>query len=82
MDIKLTSKAFVLFYRDFRELEICFSLVYFPLLKLASEWKVLSPTRSSHNAIYHLRAVKMIELKPFKATTIEVAYAKRAMSKR
>ncbi len=30
----------------------------------------------------HLRAVQKIELKQFKATTIEVAYAKRAMSKR
>ncbi len=33
------------------------------------------------NEIYHLRAVQRIELKPFKTTTIEVAYAKRAMSK-
>ncbi len=39
-------------------------------------------SRSSSNAICHLRAVRSIELKPFKATTIEVAYAKRAMSKR
>ncbi len=30
----------------------------------------------------HLRAGQGIELKPFKAITIEVAYAKRAMSKR
>ncbi len=39
-------------------------------------------SRSNNNAICHLRAVQSIELKPFKATTIEVAYAKRAMSKR
>ncbi len=39
-------------------------------------------SRSSSNAICHLRAVQRIELEPFKATTIEVAYAKRAMSKR
>ncbi len=38
--------------------------------------------RSDCNAICHLRAVQRIELKPFKSTTIEVAYAKRAMSKR
>ncbi len=30
----------------------------------------------------HLRAVQRIELKPFKATSIEVAIANRAMSKR
>ncbi len=39
-------------------------------------------SRSNCNAICHLRAVQKIELKPFNATTIEVAYAKRAMSKR
>ncbi len=39
-------------------------------------------SRSNSNAICHLRAVQRIELKPFKATTIQVAYAKRAMSKR
>ncbi len=39
-------------------------------------------SRSSSNAICHLRAVGRIELKPFEATTIEVAYAKKAMSKR
>ncbi len=39
-------------------------------------------SRSSSNAICHLRAVQRIKLKPFKATTIEVAYAKRAMFKR
>ncbi len=39
-------------------------------------------SRSSCNAICHLRAVQRIELKPFKVTTIEEAYAKRAMSKR
>ncbi len=38
--------------------------------------------RSDINAICHLIAVQRIELKPFKATTIEVAYAKRAMSNR
>ncbi len=38
-------------------------------------------SRISCNAIYHLRAVKIIELKLFKATNIKVAYAKRAMSK-
>ncbi len=32
--------------------------------------------------VCHLRAVKRIEFKPFKTTTIEVAYAKRAMFKR
>ncbi len=36
-------------------------------------------SRSYSNAICHLRAVQRVELKPFK--TIEVAYAKRAMSK-
>ncbi len=36
---------------------------------------------SSCNAVRHLRAVKRIELKPFKVANIEVAYAKRAMSK-
>ncbi len=36
---------------------------------------------SSCNAIWHLRAVQTIELKQFKAATIEVAYAKRGMSK-
>ncbi len=40
------------------------------------------PSRSSSNAICHLRAVQGIELKSFKATTIEVAYAKRTMSRR
>ncbi len=39
-------------------------------------------SRSNCNAICHLRAVQRIELKLFKATTIEVAFAKRAMSKR
>ncbi len=39
-------------------------------------------SRSDCNAICHLRAVQRIELKPFEATTIEVTYAKRAMSKR
>ncbi len=39
-------------------------------------------SRSDCNAIFHLRTVQRIELKPFKATTIEVAYAKRAMSRR
>ncbi len=39
-------------------------------------------SRSNTNAICHLREVQRIELKLFKATTIEVAYAKRAMSKR
>ncbi len=39
-------------------------------------------SRSSSNAICHLRAVQRIELKPFKATTIKIADAKRAMSKR
>ncbi len=38
--------------------------------------------RSICNAICHLRAVQRIELKLFKATTIEVAFAKGAMSKR
>ncbi len=38
--------------------------------------------RSSSNAVCHLRAVQRIELKPFKARTIKVAYAKRAISKR
>ncbi len=37
---------------------------------------------SCSNAICHLRAVQRIELKLLKATTIEVASAKRAMSKR
>ncbi len=37
---------------------------------------------SFSNAICHLRAVQRIDLKQFKATTIEVAYAKRAISKR
>ncbi len=44
------------------------------------ELKQLS--RSYSNAICHLQAVQRIELKLLKATTIEVAYAKRAMSKR
>ncbi len=39
-------------------------------------------SRSSSIAICHLQPVQRIELKPFKATAIEVAYAKRAMSKR
>ncbi len=39
-------------------------------------------SRSNCNAICYLRAVQWIELKLFKATTIEVAYTKRAMSKR
>ncbi len=39
-------------------------------------------SRSSCNAICHLRTVQRIELKPFKAITIEVAYAKRVMFKR
>ncbi len=39
-------------------------------------------SRSSCNAICHLRAVKRIKLKPFKAGTIEVAYAKRALLER
>ncbi len=39
-------------------------------------------SKSSSNAICHFRAVKRFELKPFKATTIEVAYAKRVMSKK
>ncbi len=39
-------------------------------------------SRSSINDICHLRAVQRIELKLFKATTIEVAHEKRAMSKR
>ncbi len=39
-------------------------------------------SRSNCNAICHLQAVQRIELKLFKATTIEVAYAKKAMSKR
>ncbi len=43
------------------------------------ELKQLS--KSNCNAICHLRAVQRIELKPFKATTIKVALAKRAMSK-
>ncbi len=38
-------------------------------------------SRSSCNAICYLRAVKRIELKLFKAATIEVAYAERTMSK-
>ncbi len=38
-------------------------------------------SRSECNAICHIQAVQRIELKPFKATTIEVAYAKRAMSR-
>ncbi len=38
-------------------------------------------SRSSCNDVCHLREFQMIELKPFKATNIEVAYAKRAMSK-
>ncbi len=37
--------------------------------------------RSCSNAICCLRAVQKIELKPFKATTIKVAYVKIAMSK-
>ncbi len=39
-------------------------------------------SRSNSNAICHLQAVKRFELKLFKATIIEVAYAKRVMSKR
>ncbi len=39
-------------------------------------------SKSSSNVICHLRAVQRIELKPLKATTIEVAYAKSAISKR
>ncbi len=39
-------------------------------------------SRSNCNAICQLRAVQRIELNPFKATTIKVVYAKRAMSKR
>ncbi len=39
-------------------------------------------SRSNSNAICYLQTVQRIELKPFKATTIEIAYAKRAMSKR
>ncbi len=39
-------------------------------------------SRSDYNAICHLCVVQRIELKPFKATTIEVAYAKRAMPRR
>ncbi len=39
-------------------------------------------SRSNNNAICHHRSVQRIELKLFKDTTIEVAYAKRAMSKR
>ncbi len=38
-------------------------------------------SRRSCNAVCHLQAVQRIELKPFKAPTIEVAFAKRAMSK-
>ncbi len=34
------------------------------------------------NAICNIRAVQTVELKPFKTCTIEVAYAKRAMSKK
>ncbi len=37
-------------------------------------------SRSSSNAICHLRAVQRVQLKPFQTCTIEVAYAKRAMS--
>ncbi len=39
-------------------------------------------SRNDCNAICHLRAVQRIELKLFKAATIEIAYAKRAMSRR
>ncbi len=39
-------------------------------------------SRNSSNAICHLRAVQRIELKPFKATTIEVTYAKNGMGHR
>ncbi len=39
-------------------------------------------SRSYSNAICHLRAVQRVELKPFKTCTIEVAYAKIAMSKK
>ncbi len=39
-------------------------------------------SRSNIDAVCHLRAVQRVELKPFKACTIEVAYAKRAMSKK
>ncbi len=38
-------------------------------------------SRSSCNAVCHLRVVQRIELKRFKVATIKVAYAKRAMSK-
>ncbi len=38
-------------------------------------------SRSNCNAICHRRSVQRIELKPFKATTIEVGYGKRAISK-
>ncbi len=38
-------------------------------------------SRSSCNAICHLRAVKRNELKPFKVAISEVAYANRVMSK-
>ncbi len=39
-------------------------------------------SRSDSNAICHLRAIQRVELKPFNTCTIEVAYAKRAMSKK
>ncbi len=39
-------------------------------------------SRSYSNVICHHRAVLTVELKPFKTCTIEVAYAKRAMSKK
>ncbi len=38
-------------------------------------------SKSSCNAVCHLRAVQRFELKLIKAATIEVAFAKRAMSK-
>ncbi len=38
-------------------------------------------SRSSSNAICDLRAVRSIDLKPSKATTIKVAYARQLCSK-
>ncbi len=39
-------------------------------------------SRNYSNAIFHLREVQRVELKPFKTWNIKVAHAKRAMSKK